>query len=112
MGRFAKKGKENLEKEVKYQLDKKVPLELVERVLSQIQGIYSVKKNLWGKGIRMKESERGLDISLALIVEGGVVIPRVVEEVQKKVSEEIQRSLGTSVARVDIKIKGIKFSSK
>lgn len=101
-----------MEKEVKYQVDKKVPLEVVERVLSQIQGIYSVKKDLWGKGIRMKESERGLDISLALIVEGGVVIPRVVEEVQKKVSEELQRSLGTSVARVDIKIKGIKFSSK
>jgi len=36
----------------------------------------------------------------------------VVEEVQKKVSEEVQRSLGISVGRVDIKIKGIKFSSK
>ena len=52
----------------------------------------------------------GLDISLALIVEEGVFLPRVVEAVQKKVSEEMQRSLGTSVARVDIKIVGIKFS--
>jgi len=60
----------------------------------------------------MKESEKGLDISLALIVEEGTLIPRVVEEVQKKVSEEVQRSLGISVARVNIKIKGIKFSSK
>ncbi len=58
----------------------------------------------------MKESEKGLDIFLALIVEEGVLLPRVVEEVQKKVSEEVQRSLGTSVSRVDIKIKGIKFS--
>lgn len=60
----------------------------------------------------MKESEKGLDISLALIVEEGTLIPRLVEEVQKKVSEEVQRSLGISVARVNIKIKGIKFSSK
>ena len=60
----------------------------------------------------MKDSEKGLDISLALIVEEGTLIPRLVEEVQKKVSEEIQRSLGNSVARVNIKIKGIKFSSK
>ncbi len=58
----------------------------------------------------MKESEKGLDISLALIVEEKTFLPRVVEEVQKKVSEEVQRSLGTSVSRVDIKIKGIKFS--
>jgi len=60
----------------------------------------------------MKDSEKGLDIFLALIVEEGSLIPQVVEEVQKKVSEEVQRSLGTSVARVNIKIKGIKFSSK
>ncbi|TET28316.1 Asp23/Gls24 family envelope stress response protein [Candidatus Aerophobetes bacterium] len=51
-------------------------------------------------------------VTLELIVEEGTLIPRVVEEVQKKVSEEIQRSLGNSVARVNIKIKGIKFSSK
>ena len=60
----------------------------------------------------MKESEKGLDLSLALIVEEGALLPRVVEEVQKKVSEELQRSLDTSVGRVDIKIKGIKLSSK
>jgi uncharacterized alkaline shock family protein YloU len=98
-----------LEKEVGYEVDKKVTLELIERVLSRIEGIYSVKKGLWEKGIRIKESEKGLDISLALIVEEGVLLPQVMEEVQKKVSEEVQKSLGTSVARVNIKIKGIKF---
>lgn len=99
-----------MEKEEKYEVDKKVTLELIERVLSQIQGVYSLKKDLWGRGIRMKESERGLDVSLALVVEEGVLIPHMAEEVQNKVAEEVERSLGTSIARVDIKIDGMKFS--
>jgi len=76
---------------------------------SRIQGVYSVKRDLWGNGIKMRESEEGLNISLALIVEEGALIPQVAEEVQKKVSEELERSLGISIARVDIKIEGMKF---
>jgi len=107
--RFMKEGEENLEKEVKYEVDRKVTLKLIKRVLSRIQGVYSVKKDLWRKGIRMRELEGGLGVSLALVVEEGVLIPQMAEEVQKKVSEEVERSLGISIARVDIKIEGIKF---
>lgn len=104
-----KEGEENLEKEVKYEVDRKVTLELIKRVLSRIQGVYSVKKDLWKKGIRMRELEGGLGVSLALVVEEGVLIPQMAEEVQKKVSEELEKTLGISIARVDIKIEGMKF---
>ena len=57
----------------------------------------------------MRELEGGLGVSLALVVEEGVLIPQMAEEVQKKVSEEVERSLGISIARVDIKIEGMKF---
>ncbi len=98
-----------MEKEGKYEVDRKVTLKLIKRVLSRIQGVYSVKKDLWRKGIRMRELEGGLGISLALVVEEGVPIPEMVEEVQKKISEELERSLGISITKVDIRIEGMKF---
>ena len=57
----------------------------------------------------MRELEGGLGISLALVVEEGVPIPEMVEEVQKKISEELERSLGISITKVDIRIEGMKF---
>ncbi|MCK4522865.1 Asp23/Gls24 family envelope stress response protein, partial [Candidatus Aerophobetes bacterium] len=70
-----------------------------------------IKRSLFKEGIKVKKSEEGLAISLELLISEGGFVPQIVEEVQKKVKEEIEKTLGTKVAKVDIKIRGIKSSS-
>ncbi|MFQ5834928.1 MAG: Asp23/Gls24 family envelope stress response protein [bacterium] len=94
-----------------YEVDKKVTLELIKRAVGQVEGIHSIKSNLFRQGIKVKKLEEGMTISLELLIRQGGFVPQIVEETQKKVSEEIEKTLGTKVAKVDIKIRGIKSSS-
>jgi uncharacterized alkaline shock family protein YloU len=94
-----------------YEVDKKVTLGLIKKAVGQVEGIYGVKRSLFKEGIKVKKLEEGLAISLELLIRQGGFVPQIVEETQKKVSEEIEKILGTKVAKVDIKIRGIKFSS-
>jgi uncharacterized alkaline shock family protein YloU len=94
-----------------YEVDKKVTLGLIKKAVGQVEGIDSIKRSLFKEGIKVKKSEEGLVISLELLISEGGFVPQIVEEVQKKVKEEIEKTLGTKVAKVDIKIRGIKSSS-
>ncbi len=94
-----------------YEVDKKVALELIRKAVGQVEGIHSIKRNLFGEGIKVKKLEEGMAISLELLIREGGFVPQIVEETQKKVREEIEKTLGTKVAKVDIKIRGIKSSS-
>ncbi len=94
-----------------YEVDKKVTLGLIKKAVGQVEGIQGIKRSLFKEGIKVKKSEEGLAISLELLISEGGFVPQIVEEVQKKVKEEIEKTLGTKVAKVDIKIRGIKSSS-
>ncbi|MFQ6067072.1 MAG: Asp23/Gls24 family envelope stress response protein [bacterium] len=94
-----------------YEVDRKVTLGLIKKAVSQVEGIHSIKKSLFGEGIKVRKLEEGLTISLELLMREGGFVPEIVEETQKKVTEEIEKTLGTKVAKVDIKIRGIKSSS-
>lgn len=94
-----------------YEVDKKVTLGLIKKAVEQVKGIHSLKRNLFREGIKVKKLEEGLKISLELLIREGVFVPQIAEETQKRVSEEIEKTLGTKVAKVDIKIRGIKSSS-
>lgn len=94
-----------------YEVDKKVTLGLIKKAVGQVEGIHGIKRSLFKEGIKVKKSEEGLAISLELLISEGGFVPQIVEEVQKKVKEEIEKTLGTKVAKVDIKIRGIKSSS-
>jgi uncharacterized alkaline shock family protein YloU len=94
-----------------YEVDKKVTLGLIKKAVEQVEGIHSIKRSLFREGIKVKKLEEGLAISLELLIREEGFVPQIVEEVQKKVSEEIEKTLGTKVAKVDIKIRGIKSSS-
>jgi len=93
-----------------YQIKKRVVVELISKVVSEVEEVHSIKKTLLGKNIKVKETREGKEILLGLIVKRGVSIPGVVEEVQKKLKEEIEKTLGIPVRKIDITIKGIKFS--
>jgi|GEM_PF-1261442 len=103
--------RENVVMEVKgYEVDKKVMSGLIKKAIGQVEGIHSIKRSLFGEGIKVKKAEEGLTISLDLLIREGGFVPQIVEETQKKVTEEIEKTLGTKVAKFDIKIRGIRSS--
>jgi len=96
------------EKKKNYKVDKKVVINLVKNSLAKIKGIYSLKKNLWGEEVKIREEETEMEIELGLIVKEGCYIPQVVQQVQKEVKEEAEKTLGISVTKINIRIRGIK----
>jgi len=96
------------EKKKNYKVDKKVVINLVKNSLAKIKGIYSLKKNLWGEEVKIREKETEMEIELGLIVKEGCYIPQVVQQVQKEVKEEAEKTLGISVTKINIRIRGIK----
>jgi uncharacterized alkaline shock family protein YloU len=93
-----------------YKIEKKAVVELISKVVSEVEGVYSIKKTLFRKNIKIKNMREGKEILLGLVVKRGVSIPLVVEEVQRKLKEEVERTLGAPIKKIDITVKGIKFS--
>jgi len=103
--------KESQKKEEDYEVDKKVISGLIKKALNEVEGIYAVKRGLWGERIKIEYLPEGIGLSLQLIIKEGNAIPQLVEETQKKVKQEVQRVLDKPVAKINIKIKGIKHIS-
>ncbi|RLE08246.1 hypothetical protein DRZ78_01405 [Candidatus Aerophobetes bacterium] len=99
-----------MEKKRGYKVDRKVITDFIKKSLREIEGIHSVKKGLWGDKVKFKETAEGMRISIGLTVKEGKSIPQVVEEAQRKLKEEIEKTFGTSVLKIDIQIKGIESS--
>ena len=96
------------EKKKNYRVDKKVVINLVKNSLAKIEGIYSLKKSLWGEEVKIRGKETEIEIKLGLIVKEGCYIPQIVQQAKKDVKEEIEKTLGISVTKINIRIRGIK----
>ncbi len=59
-----------------------------------------------GVNIRMKEGE--VKLTVAIIVEYGVDIPRVADEVQENVKRSIEKMAGLVPAEVDVVVEGVR----
>lgn len=103
--------KESQNKQEGYEVDRKVISGLIKKALNEVEGIYAVKRGLWGERIKIEYLQEGIALSLELIIKEGNAIPQLVEETQKKVKQEVQRVLDKPVAKINIKIKGIKHIS-
>jgi len=102
---------ESQNKQEGYEVDRKVISGLIKKALNEVEGIYAVKRGLWGERIKIEYLQEGIGLSLELIIKEGNAIPQLVEETQKKVKQEVQRVLDKPVAKINIKIKGIKHIS-
>lgn len=100
-----------MKKEESYEVDSKVVIALIKKALGRLEGIYAIKRGLFGERVKVKQSGEKIRISLELIIKEGSPIPQVVEETQKEIKEEVQKTLSRLVDRVDIKIKGIEPAS-
>ena len=97
-----------MREEGSYEIDRKVVIALIKKALGRLEGVYAVKRGLFGERVKVKQSGEKIRISLELIIKEGSSIPQVVEETQKEITEEIQKTLNRAVDRVNIKIKKIK----
>jgi len=69
------------------------------------------RRNL-AKGVRVEVGEREAAVDLYIIVEYGVRIPRVAQQVQENVKRALESMTGLEVVGVNIHIQGVAFPSE
>jgi len=99
-----------VDKERAYEIEKKALIELAGKIIKGVDGVHSVKRGFFGKNIQAKQTPEGIEMKIGLVVKRGASIPAVVEEIQEKLKQEIEQSLGIEVKKIDVVIKGIKLS--
>ncbi len=67
-----------------------------------------LKQDNFSKGVVVKQTERGLELDIYIIICYGVKVIEVVSEVQKKVKYEIERTLDIDFAAVNVFVQGVK----
>ena len=70
-----------------------------------------LKKENYTKGVVVKRQKDGLSIDLYIIVSFGVKISEVVQEAQKKVKYELERSLSENISSVNVFVQGVQVIS-
>ena len=110
--------KETLKKGDELNISENVITSIVGLVTKEIEGISGLyggidigvifgKKNV-GKGVRTIISGSKIIIDISLIIEYGALIPKLTDEVKKKVKQAIESMTGYSVIQVNIYIEGLK----
>jgi uncharacterized alkaline shock family protein YloU len=74
----------------------------------------NLSKNLFGKdplhkGIKVNQSEDGIDIDIYIVVEYGVKIPEAAWNVQENVKKEVEAMTEAAVKAVNIHVQGVHF---
>lgn len=64
------------------------------------------------KGVKVEISESTVNISISIVVDYGVRIPEVAENIRKKVIESVQTMTGLTVSTVNIYIQGINLKKE
>jgi uncharacterized alkaline shock family protein YloU len=59
------------------------------------------------KGVRVVSGEHGVRLSLSIIVEYGVDIPRVADEVQENIKRQVEKMTGLVLQEVNVDVEGV-----
>lgn len=70
-----------------------------------------LKRDNLSKGVIVREDEEGIHLDLYIIVSYGTKISEVAQNVQSKVKYTLYRTLGLSVASVNIYVQGVRVTS-
>jgi len=73
------------------------------------RGIYDlISKQQFHKGVKVENlNENEIKITLHIVVEYGVDIPRIAAEVQESVRKNVEKMTGLSLSEVDVNIQGV-----
>ena len=74
---------------------------------SFVGGIALFFRKIPDAGVSVSLKEDGVVLSLGVIVDYGVNIPEVTWKIQKVIKEEVEKSTGFKIARVNIVVEGI-----
>lgn len=69
-------------------------------------------KELMSKGIKVSQSEEGVEIDVHIIVKYHVKIPAVAWDIQENVKNEIQSMTGLTVKAVNIHVQGVEIPAE
>ncbi|MGI5839006.1 MAG: Asp23/Gls24 family envelope stress response protein [bacterium] len=67
-------------------------------------------KRNFSKGVKVEVGEKEAAVNLFVIVDYGVRIPDVAQEVQEKVKKAVENMTGLAVVEVNVHIQGVNFS--
>lgn len=67
-------------------------------------------KELMSKGVKVSQTDDGVQIDVHIIVKYHVKIPAVAWDIQEKVKNEVQSMTGLSVTAVNIHVEGVEIS--
>ena len=70
-----------------------------------------LNKENYSRGVRVKETENGLDVDLYNIACFGVKISEAVKEAQKKVKYVLEKTLTVDVNRVNVFVQGVRVNN-
>lgn len=65
----------------------------------------------YSRGVRVKETENGLDVDLYIIACFGVKISEAVKEAQKKVKYVLEKTLSVEVNQVNVFVQGVQVNN-
>jgi uncharacterized alkaline shock family protein YloU len=67
-----------------------------------------LKQDNYSKGVVVKETDKGLELDIYIIVCYGVKVTEVVSELQSKVKYQLKQTLGIDFAAVNVFVQGVR----
>ena len=92
-----------------YEVDRKVMVELVKKTLGDVEGVYGIKRSMWGDDLRVKSGDKGVRLRVGIVVKEGVTIPAVAEAASEQLKHSIETTLGLPVANLKLTVRAIKY---
>lgn len=109
----------------KIKVSSDVILTIMKKVVEEIEGIILIKgslskekidsinvENIEAENTSTKEKEKSLIVSIFIATNYGIIIPKVVREVQEKVKEEIEIMTGVQVGKINVFVQTVKLWSR
>lgn len=69
--------------------------------------IYDLFKKVGTKGVKIQMTDSEVKLTITIIVEYGVDIPRIADEVQENVKRAVEKMAGLALSEVDVLVEGV-----
>ena len=71
------------------------------------RSLYDMFKKAGTKGVSIQMKESEVKLTISIVVEYGVDIPRIADEVQENVKRAVEKMAGLALSEVDVQIEGV-----
>ncbi len=104
--------------EVNIDISPNVIVSIASKAAMEVKGVYSLEPppnvSFWKRpqphGVKVNIAENKVKLEIYIIAEEGFYLPEVGVNLQEHVKEEVERTTGMIVEKIDVYIQGIHFS--